>query len=532
MVNEHSSLALRGFHLDMKAAQHRADYLREVFRRLSELRYTHVFFEIEDKVRLDTIRGAEWCEAFSKNEFEDILKAARACGLSPVPLIQTLGHLEFLVTHSPYQGWRELPNYPYMICPSNKEAVRHIVRYMDEVGELFGNPSLIHLGADEPYQLGACPDCARRAEATSKSAVFMEHLNTLTRHAISRGWRPIAWADHALKYPEALNQMNRDLIWMDWDYWTPEQHPDSLHYWKEGSKLSADRLPSGFLAQEGRFALDDHGRIRAWCYTDYLMEQGFEVIVAPSMCCGGDHVFAPRIEHLSNVTGACLRLQRDPKPMGILISSWAVRLNHVETQWPGFALPEVVRSPDLLGWHELRGEISQLVFHEECPSFFDAWRKIGASFVFAESHLSLEDSKTYYYGQTDTIPYLLEKWRENGWLTQATERLPELKAGYVEGMRMLRQLAGTIMPGNRCFRFWQTAAEAIHHKELTFELFIQAFAGKVDRKEAVNLLLAEEALRDEYRTLLLETYSPASVERQIAMVFGTSLRHLARLSQM
>ena len=43
---------VRGFHLDMKVVQYRAEYLKELWPRLARLGYTHVFFEIEDKVLL------------------------------------------------------------------------------------------------------------------------------------------------------------------------------------------------------------------------------------------------------------------------------------------------------------------------------------------------------------------------------------------------------------------------------------------------------------------------------------------------
>jgi len=514
---------VRGFHLDMKAAQYRAEYLKELWPRLARLGYTHIFFEIEDKVCLNAIRGAEWCEAFSKEEFSGLLEAARSHGLVPVPLIQTLGHLDFLLSHTPYQAWREVQNNAYMLCPSNPDAVRHMLRYIDEVGELFGNPPFIHLGADETYYLGHCPKCRQRVKTSSKSAVFMEHLNKLAEHALKRGWRPMAWADHALKYPEGIDRLNREIILLDWDYWTPEKHPQTLLYWKQGKHLSVDQLPTEFLTNEGRFALDKEKRIRAWFYTDYLREKGFDVIVAPAMRSGGDHVFAPRIEHLENVTGACLRLQRKPQPMGLLLTSWAVRLNHLETQWPGFAIPQAVSDCGKVDtWRDLRENMSRIVFGKNCPEFFDAWKKIGNAFSFAESH---------WYYESDAVPWILEQLRKNDRLENEIKKLPELKSGYARGQTVLKSMARKIPSGNRCLHYWQMAAKAISQKADTFVLFAKARKGKSDVKKATSLLLAEEALRDEYRSLLRETCAPASIEREIAMIFGSSLRHLTMLSR-
>ena len=90
---------MRAYHLDMKCAQFRPDYLASLFARLKQAGYSHVFFEIEDKVRLECIKGAEWCEAYSKQEFSKILAICSENGLTAVPLIQSLGHLEFLLSH-------------------------------------------------------------------------------------------------------------------------------------------------------------------------------------------------------------------------------------------------------------------------------------------------------------------------------------------------------------------------------------------------------------------------------------------------
>ena len=50
------------FHLDLKTGHYRPDYLKNLFPRLNKCGYTHVVFEIEDKVRLDNLVDATWFE--------------------------------------------------------------------------------------------------------------------------------------------------------------------------------------------------------------------------------------------------------------------------------------------------------------------------------------------------------------------------------------------------------------------------------------------------------------------------------------
>jgi len=519
-----------GFHLDLKAAQYRADYMAELFPRLAAAGYTHVFFEIEDKVRLESTRGAEWCEAWSKAEFADLLSHARSAGLTPIPLIQTLGHVEFLLSHRAYHGLRESPASAYMLCPSKPQSARFLMRYMDEVGELFDNPPFIHLGADEARLLGTCPECRRHVAAASKSDLFVEHMEKLFDHALSRGRRPIAWADMVLRHCESIDRFKREVVWVDWDYWTQESSPETFMHWPSGRLGGPETVPPEFFGSEmGRFVRDSSGRIRPWCYSDYLMDKGFEVILAPAARSGGDHMFAPHVKHLGNVMGAALRARRDPRPLGLLVTSWALRLNHIETQWPALLIPQAAAQQPAPNWRSLRPILTEKALGKAAPSFFDAWDNLSPCFTLAESWRAIE-TDIHYYGQHDSIPYLLGALQKKSDLSRERALLEDLLPRHAEGARVLDQIARQVPEQNSCLRFWRFAAKAIRARAEEEILFLDAMNGRADRNKAAEMLLRLESLQDECRALLLETYTPASVEREISMVFAAPWRHLLRLA--
>ena len=521
---------MRGIHLDLKASHYREDYLQQLFPRLAAAGYTHVVFEIEDKVRLDSTRGTEWCEAYSKEQFARILSRVREGGMAPVPLIQTLGHMEAILSHSAYHGLRESPASAYMLCPSKPESLHFLIRYMDEVGELFGDPPFIHLGADEAWLLGNCPECRRRVAAGSKSDLFFEHIDKLARHAVSRGWRPIAWADMVLAHSESIDRFSREIVWMDWDYWTQESGSADHKHWASGKYGGPDIFPAEFFKSEmGRFARDADGAIRPWFYSDYLLDKGFDVILAPASRCGGDHVFAPHIKHLGNVMGATLRVGRDPRPMGMVVTSWALRLNHIETQWPAFLIPQAAAESPAPDWRSLRHVLAERALGVAAPAFFDAWQALHPCFTLAESHRAIE-TDIHYYGQHDSIPYLLGSVVGEGVAAEERALLEELLPRHAEGARILDQIALQVDEPSRCLRFWCFAAEAIRARAEESLLFLDAMQGRPDASKAAAMLLRLEGLQDDYRALLLETYTPASVERELSMIFATPWRHLLRLA--
>ncbi len=518
-----------GFHLDLKAAHYLKGYLAELFPRLAAAGYTHVFFEIEDKVRLESTAGTEWCEAWSKDEFAGILAKVREAGMTAIPLIQTLGHMESILSHGRYHALRESPASAYMLCPSNPESVPFLMRYMDEVGELFANPPFMHLGADEAWLLGTCPTCRPRVAAASKSALFFDHMDKLFKHAHARGWRPIAWADMVLAHSESIDRFSRDIVWMDWDYWTQEAGSDAHKHWSSGKYGGPEIFPEEFFRSDiGRFARDAEGRIRPWFHTDFLRDKGFDVIIAPATRCGGDHVFAPQLRHLGNVMGAALRIRRDPQPLGMLVTSWALRLNHIETQWPAIVIPQAAAEDTADTWRQLQPVLTKKAFGLEDASFFDAWERLCPCFVLAESWRAIE-TDIHYYGQQDSISQLLRALPEG---VAARERtlLTELLPRHAEGARLLDQIVRQAPAPNRCLRFWRFAADAIQARAEEELLFLDSFEGRPDPNRAAAMLLRLEALQDEYRTLLSETCTPASVERELGMVFAAPWRHLMRLA--
>ena len=520
------------FHLDLKTSHYRRDYLERLFPRLAAAGYTHVVFEFEDKIRLESTAGAEWHEAWSKDEFAGILASARAAGLTPVPLIQTIGHLEFLLSHARYHGLRELPGTAYQLCPSKPESLAFLKRWLDEVLELFGKPPFIHLGADETYYLGKCPACAARVRETSKSALYLEHLKCLADHVLSRGTRPMAWADMMLAHPEALDHVSRDLVWVDWDYSTGDGTPERVLAWHVGSFTAGearDYLAKNPHVPFGRFWLDDAGPLRPWPYTDFLMERGFDVWLAPAVRSHGDTCFVPRLSHLPNVVGAAARLGRSPAPAGLLVTSWALRLHTVEAQWPALLIPQVVKATGGSTFEGIRGPLSAAWLGTPAPQVFDAWKLAGELIPSLHSYLGV-DANVFYYGAMDRLDLLVKTWTASGfpgWYGVSAKDAADRVEAAMEGYRTAGRMLGAFKQSAPGLEFWHFAARAQEAKARELLLAVATGEGRSDPVAASGLLLEMESLRDEYRGMLSRIYTPGSVARELDMIFSSGLRFLA-----
>src|SRR5690554_4586561 len=97
------------FHIDMNFICLPLPYLRHWLGRIAEMGYNAIVWELENKVQWDTCPECVWPEAMSKQQFRELLELSRSLGLEPIPLMQTIGHGEYVLKHDKYRPFRELP---------------------------------------------------------------------------------------------------------------------------------------------------------------------------------------------------------------------------------------------------------------------------------------------------------------------------------------------------------------------------------------------------------------------------------------
>jgi hypothetical protein len=205
-----------------------------------------------------------------------------------------------------------------------------------------------------------------------------------------------------------------------------------------------------------------------------------------------------------------------------------VRLNPIETQWPALLVPRAAENQPTADWRELRAVLSEQALGLAAPEFFDAWERLGPSFTLAEGGRAAE-THIHYYGPCDSIPHILGSLDADRAVVEL-ERLRALLPRQEEGRRILDDIARRAPQETLCLRFWRLAAKAIHARAEESILFLEAQRNAPDRTAAGRMLLRCEALKDEYRAALLETCAPASVARELSMLFDGPLRQLMRMA--
>ncbi|XP_053607103.1 hexosaminidase D-like isoform X2 [Plodia interpunctella] len=178
----------RIIHLDLKGAPWKVPYLEKVLLRAKAWGATGVLFEWEDTfpytdelVTLGSITGCGGDGMYTMDEVQHMMQFCKENGLEVVQLVQTIGHLEFVLKHPAFTHLRELPESATSLCPSKPQSLALVCSMLDQVLDAQPNANYLHIGADEVWHTGVCPDCKKRMEGSvhGVASLYLEHIQKL-----------------------------------------------------------------------------------------------------------------------------------------------------------------------------------------------------------------------------------------------------------------------------------------------------------------------------------------------------------------
>lgn len=290
-------------HVDFNTLQHDRRALSSLLKRAAADGYNAVLWEIENKIRFDCCPESAAPDAFTKEEFREILAEAKGLGLEPIPLVQSFGHLEWLLKRSRWRRLREVPDMTRCCCPSKPETRQFLRRLLRECLDLFGpDVKRFHLGGDEVWELGKCPVCAKR----DPLELYTEHMEALAAELRSRGVRPGCWHDMVFKHAKGdgkYSGLASDYTIWFWDY----AYPDRWHAWTVAEDQIREFVRSG---REMVFCASS----QSWRDDPFLVRYGM---------------------HRRNIAGGADLVRRE-KMTGLCVTSWTIHQGLKELQYPLF----------------------------------------------------------------------------------------------------------------------------------------------------------------------------------------------------
>jgi hypothetical protein len=153
--------------------------------------------------------------ALTPDQIREIVQYAAKYYVTILPEQQTFGHLHHALKYEAYSDIAETP-HGHVLTPTNEKSYDFIRSLYSELVPLFPGPFL-HIGADETFELGKGQSKAR-VDQVGLGRVYMEHLQKV--HEILQPYHKqlMFWGDIAVKYPELLTVLPKDIIAVPWEY--------------------------------------------------------------------------------------------------------------------------------------------------------------------------------------------------------------------------------------------------------------------------------------------------------------------------
>ena len=178
----------------------------------------------------DSLANVRQPWAISKEDLKELIAIARENYIDVYPLFQTLGHSEYLFANGQNIDMAEDPEHPYAYFSQHPDVYPLMTRCLDEVREVFDNPTRLHIGHDEVNMFGKFPN---RPESVEKGGgqIVIDDILFYYDYARKHNMELMIWQDmfvtHTRGFGSTFNHMGldqrrgdlpKDILFAFWDY--------------------------------------------------------------------------------------------------------------------------------------------------------------------------------------------------------------------------------------------------------------------------------------------------------------------------
>jgi len=203
-----SVIPVRAVHLDLKGVPPTPERLLELPRVVARLGFNALLVEWEDTFPWRANSALRNETAYTLDEVAAFHAAATRWDVQIIPLVQCLGHMEFVLKHPEYAALRETPGDINVLNPLADGARDLIADLAKDV--IAATPGLthFHLGGDEAWSLGTNDDTKEWIESKGKGSLYLHHVEPILDELNAAGIRPMLWHDMMIDWDtDALKRL-------------------------------------------------------------------------------------------------------------------------------------------------------------------------------------------------------------------------------------------------------------------------------------------------------------------------------------
>jgi hexosaminidase len=324
-----SDFRVKGFHLDLRIQVMTMPALKEFAKELADFGMNTLVMEWEGTYPYEKHATISNKYAYTRDEVKEFVAYCDSLGIDVIPLQQCFGHVEYILRHGRYNHLRESRNDLSQVCPLKMAGNKQLFTELFKDMAMLHTSEYIHIGGDETRLLGHCAQCSKKVAAEGTSKLFSDYLIMLCNQVVTLGKKPVIWADMVLKYPDVVDYLPKETVYVDWNYgW------DINYFGNVGDLLKKDAnfwgAPAIRSHPDNWYSIDWEKHFNNLCnYIPYAREAGYQGIVMTSWSTSGVYGYTWD----TNMEVIDLHAMRNVYPLSgfrILIAAYVQALNQSE----------------------------------------------------------------------------------------------------------------------------------------------------------------------------------------------------------
>ena len=411
--------------------------LDRIFSDLSGMGCDSVLLEYHGTFPYQGVLGeAVRANAYTREEIGSIVASAAGHGIEIIPKGFSFTHAAQLLK---LEKFRHLADGEAL----NLALQENVELMLDGARELLrAHPGcrLIHLGGDEMFGFGRTPESCTVLEREGFSSMYVNFVNAVAAGLKPDGVRIAIWSDTLIRYPQALDQLDKSIVMFYWDYWATGEEsaflsigggcPDLFVLDRSGlprdlKKLlrnpvvrDAGELPLSHFERYRRCWRWNPGekRARSFPYVEFLRECGLDVVSCFLPYPEKSSFLGNYAEKLPHVATA-IRRNREYGGAGFLCCMWQPFWPDFRAVRPAIAAAFCYTGESPLSSAELFRQTAAILKDGWTPEGMEAYFSIGNDFEFND----LLDLYWQAASPAEKIDYI----RRSGWLEEELERLTD-----------------------------------------------------------------------------------------------------------
>ncbi len=221
---------ITAFQWDLGRQVERLDWLLAQLPRYADWGYRELYLHLEDAVEFPSLPGVARRDAYSRRQFARLVAEAGRVGIGVVPIVNLLGHTQYLIKVPELRDLNELrapdgsPMETGQVCPLHPRMLEVADALIRDVAP-FCTAGKLHVGLDESFSLGRHPLSVAEIAEVGLAGHFGRHVQRLNAVVSGHRLRLGMWADMLALLPDAVAHLPAGIVAYDWYYYPFGRRP-------------------------------------------------------------------------------------------------------------------------------------------------------------------------------------------------------------------------------------------------------------------------------------------------------------------